>query len=184
MMRDMGDDDKMFEIDGPARTEIDNSSDRVAAIVGGAYVQEALVIGLRHYLIADKNVFARLFEKSGPLSTFEAQINLAYLCSFISKELRDDLIIIKKVRNDFAHRLDTASFEDQQNRDLIGNLTYLTVGSRFIEIAENRAATARERFVSACGEVAPQLTERRLSRLPEPIGRSPGAPLPSLGKSR
>jgi DNA-binding MltR family transcriptional regulator len=44
----------------------------------------------------------RLFEV-GPLSSFDARINLAYAFRLISKAHRDDLRLVKEIRNRFAH---------------------------------------------------------------------------------
>jgi DNA-binding MltR family transcriptional regulator len=44
----------------------------------------------------------RLFE-AGPLSSFDARINVAYAFRLISSEQRDDLRLIKDIRNKFGH---------------------------------------------------------------------------------
>jgi hypothetical protein len=44
-----------------------------------------------------------LFGGMGPLSSFSAKIEIAYLFELIDKPVRDDLRVIKSIRNAFAH---------------------------------------------------------------------------------
>jgi hypothetical protein len=45
----------------------------------------------------------RIFGRMGPLSSFAAKIEIAYMFELIDQPVRDDLRIIKKIRNAFAH---------------------------------------------------------------------------------
>lgn len=45
----------------------------------------------------------RIFEGMGALSSFSAKIEIAYLFQLIEKPVRDDLRVIKSIRNNFAH---------------------------------------------------------------------------------
>lgn len=44
-----------------------------------------------------------LFKNYGPLSSFSAKIDLAYAWEKIDEETRDDLRVLKEIRNQFAH---------------------------------------------------------------------------------
>jgi hypothetical protein len=46
---------------------------------------------------------SRIFGRMGPLSNFAAKIEIAYMFSLIDKPIRDDLRVIKGIRNAFAH---------------------------------------------------------------------------------
>jgi hypothetical protein len=161
----------MWEIDAEAQKEIDQSTDRAAAICGGSYLEGLLLDALKRHLVKDEAAFKKMFENSGPLATFEARIRIAYLTSLMTVELSRDLLILKDVRNKFAHRLDIQSFEVPTVRDMLGNLAYLTTGIMMLETIQRRPATARERYLTAIGDAAMLLRTRRLRQLPEPLGQ-------------
>ncbi|WP_052679680.1 hypothetical protein [Rhizobium nepotum] len=94
-------------------TEINSGSDRVAAVVGGALVDEILRRTLRNCLRQDSKVLTEVSQGSGPLATFSACINMGYLLGLYGKEVRHDLHIIRKIRNEFAHQLN-ATFSTQK----------------------------------------------------------------------
>ena len=52
----------------------------------------------------------RVFEGMGPLSSFSAKIEIAYMFELIEKPVRDYLRIIKSIRNNFAHTTNFVSF--------------------------------------------------------------------------
>jgi len=56
--------------------QFEASTDRAAAIVGGAYVEECLLRALKWHLHKDGKRFERLFRHSGPLSSFEMKIHI------------------------------------------------------------------------------------------------------------
>jgi len=86
--------------------------DRAIVIIGGSFLD----IILDHILLAffpegDKEV-ERLLEYDQPLGTFGNKTRMAYCLGLIEKVIKDDLKIIAKIRNRFAHDL-YASFEDK-----------------------------------------------------------------------
>jgi DNA-binding MltR family transcriptional regulator len=83
--------------------ELENQSDRGAAIVGVAWVEEALVAAIHSFLDKHEKSWKRLFDRSGPLSTFSAKIDMARLLSMTSDAIYSDLHMLRGVRNDFAH---------------------------------------------------------------------------------
>lgn len=83
--------------------EIEGQSDRAAAIVGAAWVEEELESAIRLFLIDDKESIKRLFGKSSPLSSFSAKIDLACVLGMCSRVIAKDLHTIREIRNDFAH---------------------------------------------------------------------------------
>jgi hypothetical protein len=54
-----------------------------------------------------KNVFTGM----GPLASFSGKIEVAYLFSLIDKPVRDDLRLIRRIRNNFAHTSRFVSFK-------------------------------------------------------------------------
>jgi DNA-binding MltR family transcriptional regulator len=61
-------------------------------------------------------------DTGGPLSTFSARINLAHALRIIDDAEYRDLHIIRRIRNDFAHRRD-CDFETETVRNRIRDLS-------------------------------------------------------------
>jgi DNA-binding MltR family transcriptional regulator len=97
-------------------------SDRAAAIVAAALLEERLAEAIKTKLHREKEVVERLFRPSGPLGSFSAKIDLGFLMGLYSKDAHADLVAIKEIRNEFAHRLRTKNFTSQRVRDLCQNI--------------------------------------------------------------
>lgn len=102
--------------------EVENQSDRGVAIVGVAWIEEALVDAIQAFLEQHKPAWDRLFRKSGPLSSLSAKIDLARLLAMTSDVIHSDLHILREVRNEFAHSIldrdhTTLTFQSPRVRD-------------------------------------------------------------------
>lgn len=93
-----------------------NESDRGAAIVGAAYLDVLLEIMIRERLKKDGPIVDRLFETNGSLGSFGARADIAFAMGLFSELVHRDLTHIRKIRNYFAHNLDTATFDDDKVR--------------------------------------------------------------------
>ena len=102
--------------------EFEGASDRAAAIVGGAFLDEVLSELLQQFLVPDKKSDEKVFEGAGPLSTFSFRIEMAFRLGLISKRERDTLHTIRSMRNDFAHQLKGISFSSQSIRARCQNI--------------------------------------------------------------
>ena len=85
--------------------ELNDQSDRGVAIVGAAWLEEAITEALHELLEKDERSWQRLFGPSGPLSTFSAKIDLARLLGCMTDTIKSDLHIIREIRNEFAHQV-------------------------------------------------------------------------------
>jgi hypothetical protein len=85
--------------------EMADQSDRGAAIIGAAWVEEAILAALESFLYAGTRSWDRLFDSSGPLSAFSAKIDLAHVLGLTTDGARSDLHMIREVRNEFAHEI-------------------------------------------------------------------------------
>ena len=91
--------------------EYQNESDRACAVLGAAYIDVKLDELIRASLtVPDKALAESLSGKNGPLSSFSSRINLSYALGLITKSERDDLNLIREVRNAFAHQLHGLTF--------------------------------------------------------------------------
>lgn len=106
--------------------EIERASDRAVAVLAGSIVETYLTRLVRHHLHdPDGKVWAQRAHPSGPFGSFALKIDLAFMVGLISEEARKDLIVIKDVRNRFAHDLDVSGFDDQSIAAKCENLTLI-----------------------------------------------------------
>jgi DNA-binding MltR family transcriptional regulator len=102
--------------------EMQGSSDRAAGIVASAIVEDHLTTALKSRFHHDEPMIRELFKGTGPLAPFSTKIKLAFLLGLLSARACKDLQTIRRIRNDFAHKLDK-TFETQNIKDMAMNLT-------------------------------------------------------------
>ena len=102
--------------------EIHAQTDRGAALIAGAYLEQRLVLALKARMNRNEAVENELFRTSGPLGTFSAKISLALLMGIIDANTHRILKTIKEIRNDFAHNAEPLTFESQRIRALSNNI--------------------------------------------------------------
>jgi len=90
-----------------------NAPDHALAITAAAYVDYAVEMVIRDRMRIDKDEATRIFDgaQNGILSTASSKITIAYAARFIEKSSRDDLRIVNRVRNIFAHSLHQIDFK-------------------------------------------------------------------------
>lgn len=107
--------------------EIVGQSDRAAAIVAFAYLDDSLTEVVQSHLYNYKhkgeNIRKTLFKGAGPLATFSARRRLAYLLGLFGPKTFADLERIAQIRNEFAHTRLVRTFESQRIRNLCEALT-------------------------------------------------------------
>jgi hypothetical protein len=106
---------------GMAKT-IEPESDRAAALIIAAWVDDALTGLLKAYLVQEPKVIKEMFQRMAPLSTFSSRIKAAYLVGLIDKHQYDNLETIRDIRNDFAHSRANLTFQNESIRARCGNL--------------------------------------------------------------
>ncbi len=124
--------------------EMSDDSERAAAIVGAAILEEQLGKVLEKLIIDDEEAYNDLLKSgniSAPLSSFGARINASYAFAQINKDKRDALRKIAKIRNRFAHKVNK-TFNDQDISDickelpkLVDNVDVMQTEPRLIYIA-------------------------------------------------
>jgi DNA-binding MltR family transcriptional regulator len=96
-------------------------SDRAVALIIGSMLENRLqtIITIHSHCdpTTEKTIFERLLNPAGPLGSFSAKIDIAYIIGIISKPAHHDLVRIKNIRNDFAHKLEIKDFRSQTIRD-------------------------------------------------------------------
>jgi DNA-binding MltR family transcriptional regulator len=91
----------------------EEKNDRGLVIVGAAFLDTLLEHILISFLVDDPKEVAELLRYDQPLGTYGSRTRAAYCFGLIDKTVRDDLRLVGKIRNRFAHEL-SASFDDQQ----------------------------------------------------------------------
>ena len=95
-------------------------SDRGCVIFSAALLDEGLEMLIRACCHADitsiKSSVDPLFQTYAPLSTFSGKIQLCYAFRLIPKVLRDNLELVRRMRNDFAHDYGPIDFNDPKCR--------------------------------------------------------------------
>jgi hypothetical protein len=100
---------------------IDKESPRGMVLTLSGFLEEALERILTAFLCENADT-ATLFEGArAPLGSFSAKITTCHALGLITDKERDDLDIIRGIRNDFAHHV-SASFDVDSIRDRTRNL--------------------------------------------------------------
>ena len=87
-------------------------SDRGLVLSMSAFMEESLGLVLKKYL-KDVPATTELIEGfNAPLGTFSARTKLAYSLGLISEKQHKDINLIRKIRNEFAHKWHVTSLED------------------------------------------------------------------------
>jgi len=95
-------------------------SDRAAAIVAGAMLDDALLKLLKARLVVPDNEERSILDGvNAPLGTFSARIDGALQLGLVSTYLARDLHLIRKIRNAFAHEPLETTFDTQRIADLV-----------------------------------------------------------------
>lgn len=127
-----------------------NAPDHMLAITAAAYVDYALEMVFRDRMRIDKNEEDRFFDGggSGLLATASSKITLAYAVRYIEKMSRDDLRIINKVRNIFAHSMHQLDFK---HPEIAAQCRKLSLVKRRADMFPDAAtADARSLYWNSC----------------------------------
>jgi DNA-binding MltR family transcriptional regulator len=97
-------------------------TDRGAALVAGAWVDDALRELIKTRFRPDCQPGDELLGTDRPLGSFSARIKAAYCFGWIDGEARSDLEILRGIRNNFAHVREQVRFTEQSVKDRCTNL--------------------------------------------------------------
>jgi hypothetical protein len=112
--------------------EFQGETDRGAALVGAALIDERLERLLSSHFLDCKESKDILNGGNAPLAAFNARIKTAYCLGLITELEYKECEIIRKVRNEFAHKVHGLTFQDDRVRNLCSNLKANTPdGKRF-----------------------------------------------------
>ena len=102
---------KQLDDDAGWLTEFQSETERGAAILCAAFLDSSIGALIENYLVDDAKELDRLFDPGMPLSNFVLRAKMAYALGLITKGALEDIKILAKVRNKFAHKLHGLAFE-------------------------------------------------------------------------
>lgn len=113
---------KASEDDDAILAEINSQTDRAAALIAAAYLEERLLGALKARLTRNQEAENALFGRGRPLSSFSSRIDLGLVIGVYGEVPRRLLHTIREVRNEFAHQAQPRDFNFQRIKDLSRNL--------------------------------------------------------------
>jgi hypothetical protein len=102
--------------------EFCTESDRAAVVLGAAKLDYSLYQLLQQFLKPNEAGRDELLDGDGPLSTFSAKINLCHRLGLIHIDVARLLHLIRKIRNEFAHEVNTGTLDSSPHKDRIKQL--------------------------------------------------------------
>ena len=101
--------------------EFSKETDRACCgVLGAAYLDDILRRAIESFFPIKTKVNELLVD--GPLGRFHARILTAYCLGIIDDDMYYDLSLIKKIRNEFAHRIHSLTFHDKKIASWCANL--------------------------------------------------------------
>ena len=113
--------------------ELKISNTRSLVLVTAASAQHQLTELLASHLLAKLESSDELFHDGKPLSSFSAQIAVAYRMEIISKQLRKVLTALRRMRNECAHTSGTVELSQSPFSNFLNTMCeilYLTTQNR------------------------------------------------------
>lgn len=134
--------------------EVEKSSDRSACIIMSSIIERTLERGILLLLdIIDQEKITPLFERDRALSSFFGNIYLAYAINLISMPIRDDLNIIRIVRNAFAHSSLPITFQSDEIKREIRKFNFESYSVMDHSTMMVGHTKEKRDFVIACTEI-------------------------------
>jgi DNA-binding MltR family transcriptional regulator len=112
------------EVISAMNQEFNDSPDRVLAIVGAAYLDSLLEALFRTIFVTEKEEADLLLGPDKALGSNGAKYQLAYCLGLIEKDQFNDLKMIARIRNTFAHKYNVRSFDHEEPSKFIAKLNY------------------------------------------------------------
>lgn len=104
------------------RNQLTVETARGSALFAGSYLESILEKVLRGKLIGSEKHLNELLSFNGAIGSFSNKINVSYSIGLISKDILNDLNIIRKIRNEFGHSANIIDFEDAKISGLCNSL--------------------------------------------------------------
>lgn len=159
--------------------EFYGQSDRACGVLNASWLEQSIELSIQRILRPDYS--RKLFDFEGPLGTFSAKIMMAYAMGLFGSKTNHDLLLIRTIRNEFAHcqlplRFDIPEVKAVCDHLIIPDIENVRVIPMYIyqlptlEPLENLYDKdhPKERFITCCHSIIYQLfyMGRTAMRLP------------------
>ena len=102
---------------------LSEESDRACVILVASWVDHFLRIKLaQEFSKGNSDARAALFSSNGPFANFSAKLNAAFCADWIERDVYQDLQVIRKLRNEFAHSIDSHTLHDEPFHTMVAQL--------------------------------------------------------------
>lgn len=99
------------------RMSLLSESDRGSVLMAAAFIEDKITQLLETYMVQNKKIQEKIFDGNGALATFSSKIDISFLLGLIPKNIYNDLGILRKLRNDFAHNAKSITFQTDYIKD-------------------------------------------------------------------
>ncbi len=146
------------------RGMLEDETERGLAIVGAAFLDDALKELLRAYLIDDsKKVVNGLL--SGSIGSFKKRCDLAYALGLIGPDMHSDLDQVREIRNAFAHCYSDLDFSASKVLDRCKNL-------KIADLADpEKTMPARDRLATSVSLLAAHIVRQMKKTSHQEVGK-------------
>lgn len=96
------------------RSTLTSESDRGCALMAAAYLDDKVSELIQSHLLDRRRIVKKMFGPLGPWGSFSSRIDSAYLLGLISATERQDLHLIRDIRNRFGHVAAPINFESAE----------------------------------------------------------------------
>lgn len=102
--------------------ELKRESDRGLPLVGAALIDEKLLETLQSFFVEGKSSKKLLTEGNAALGTFSSRVEACYALGLIDEFEYQEISLIRKVRNEFAHAKHGLSFQTEKIKGFCSSL--------------------------------------------------------------
>ena len=100
--------------------ELQSESDRGATILASVWIENLLERKLGTlFTKGNSKTRQKLYDLNGPFSSFSSKILAAYSLGWIDSDIFNDINLVRKIRNEFAHKLHGIDLESSKIRGFI-----------------------------------------------------------------
>jgi mannitol operon repressor len=135
--------------------ELQTESDRGLALVGASVIDDKLASSIRSFLADCKVVHRLVDDANAPLGSFSSRVNACLALGLIDQFEYEEITLIRKVRNEFAHGLHGTTFGTEPIAGLCS-----TLKSQLPEGAGHPTSDSRFRFMNAVVSIVTRLYYR------------------------
>jgi hypothetical protein len=132
-------------------------NDRGAAILAAINTENALRYAISRRLAVTREEYDNLFGRNGPMGTFDLKIRMAQAMNIFGRETKDNLLLVRTIRNAFAHAHIPITFRTAQIKHLCVFLVIqFVLHPKSVKVVDGEIippeepVEARQRFNNVC----------------------------------